>query len=550
MTDSVACMPFPARTKTWHSTQVLLRHLMAIGCMGVCWMSGLSTLFGQEDPWSETPYQGLIWFGTPDESELQGIWEERVRNATLAQSNAYFGSTMHLETESAPQRVLDASTFGRRVDFSADLMREFTTERRGTDKIFLVVLDRVGADRVGGSGYEVRTAEFDCHTQRWSSVHVMAGVPWNSLDRIVAPAIFEVFRRIGRITGYQRRQRQVTVVMRAGLLANDEPGQSPVLPPPHTLMYPVLRREQGSGSNLRSVSELAPWTMLRVEPGTSSTVKNARHSLVAEEASSVRPATDPQAVGEGQVTCHVDSGMTVPLNAPAAWRVERLALEAVATCDQTEFQFRDANPPHSPLMGYELFARRPGEKTMQRLGRTGLQGSIVVARQENPYRIYYVKYGNAWLAKIPFASGLQPHLQIDLVDQSERLRAEALVAAIQDELLDVAVKREIVAVQLRTILSTDRVSEDDIRVARQLLKKVKMLNQPGPLIRRIDRKETRYTSVDTSVQRRIDALFEGLRREIGNTLSRDHVQKLEDKISEAESRVAEGDRESAASDGS
>lgn len=463
-----------------------------------------SAVMGDE-AWVETPYRAVIWLAMPSDAETHDLWADRLPAKLLDRCKSHFGAALRCEVSAPPSAVVESTLNGDEVPL--DLVGSPDDPIWKKDKLFLVVVQR----RPGGVDVSVR--ELDCRTRLWGPAKESSGVQLERLDRAIAAAIFDVFRCLGRISHIEKNS--ATLEMRAGLLAGLSQAQT--IPNPGSIFHPVIRRVDRRGVAAADGAAVVPWTLLQVQSAD-------------EDASS-------KSISAAKVRCRVDSGFRSPFRARTVRRVERLGLFVTPMHDHTVFELRTRGNPVQPLLGYEVHARLPGAKTMTYVGRSGWDGNVVVPRDEHPYKIYYIKHGDVLLAKLPCAAGLKPRVTVELADHSERLRAEGFINGIEDELLDLVIRREISAAKLHQQIDKELVTESDITKANELHTEVRRINRSDELLEALQREEAKFSSQDRAVQSRIDRMFARTRKSIRDTIQGSYVIDLRNAIDRAKLRV-------------
>ena len=466
------------------------------------------TAAAADEEWMSTPYRAMVWLALPQDQETRNRWADRLTASLRERCKSHFGAAVKCEIAPAPQPIAGFA-IGSEEAPALDAVGAPDDEIWQQDKLFFVVVRRQ-AHRLA-----VVARELDCRTRLWGPAFELANVELSRLDREVAAAIFHVFRPLGRITDVEKTA--LTLEMRAGLLAGLSLART--IPTPGSIFYPVLRRSDRRGQVAGDGTRVVPWTVLQVQSaeGDASTAD----------------------LSAAKVRCRIDSGLGAPFRARSSRRVERLGLYVTPIHPQTVFELRSKDESHAPLLGYEIHARLPNQKTVTLVGRSAWDGNVVVPRDEHPYKIYYVKHGNVTLARLPCAAGLEPTVRLELPDQRERLRAEAFINGIEDELLDVVVRREIVAAKIRRQTSKELVTAADVAKATALLDEVRQLNRADGLLDSIRSREATFSSDEKSVQRRIDLMFAKLRKSIREAISPDYIVNLQHSIEQAKLRVPE-----------
>ena len=107
--------------------------------------------------------------------------------------------------------------------------------------------------------------------------------------------------------------------------------------------------------------------------------------------------------------------------------------------------------PDQPLVGYEVYSRPPeDEQSTELIGRTDWRGELWIERDaRQPIQLLFVRNGQQLLGKLPLVPGDQPLLVAPLRDDELRLEAEGFLLGVQENLVDLVARREVLAVRIR-----------------------------------------------------------------------------------------------------
>jgi hypothetical protein len=185
---------------------------------------------------------------------------------------------------------------------------------------------------------------------------------------------------------------------------------------------------------------------------------------------------------------------------------------------------------NQPLVGYEVYSRPPDEKQSTRLiGRTDWRGELRIERDaDEPVQVLFVRNGQQLLGKLPVVPGDQRLLVAPLRDDELRLEAEGFLLGVQDSLVDLVARREVLAARIRRAIEAGELDE-----AETLLGQLRQLDTQDDFARRVQQRKQTLTTVDPQVQQKIDELFAQTRSLLGKYLSQDQVNELAQAINAA-----------------
>jgi hypothetical protein len=316
-------------------------------------------------------------------------------------------------------------------------------------------------------------------------------------------AMLDAFAPLGRIERFDPEDnRRVAVRFRAaGLPTRDGDLR---LVEPGDVFRPVFRYYDRDGGFRRAGT--VPWTFLAVES----------------------PPDGPAAAGA--TFCRLHTGLPNPLSARRRGRVEALVLGAIATGRGSTLRLRSRTEPDRPLVGYEVFSHPPGVKATRRLGATDRRGELRVGPgTASPLRVVLVLSGDRPLARLPLVPGLEPVLTAGIPDDEGRLEAEGLITGVQERLVDLVTRREVLYVRAK-----QRIDDRRFDAARQLIDELTRLPDATQFRLHLDNERKRIGTDDPRVQTRIDALFDDTRQLIDQHLTPDLAEQLRQQLRTAE----------------
>jgi len=135
---------------------------------------------------------------------------------------------------------------------------------------------------------------------------------------------------------------------------------------------------------------------------------------------------------------------------------------------------------------------RSRRQATELVGRTDHNGVLSIPAANFPLQVLYVKHGGALLARLPMVPGLKPNLEAEIMDDDRRLAAEGFITALQENLVDLVVLREILITRFHIRLESGK--QKDLEPARQRLDELESLYERLDIFR--DELTTRRKEVE------------------------------------------------------
>jgi hypothetical protein len=222
-------------------------------------------------------------------------------------------------------------------------------------------------------------------------------------------------------------------------------------------------------------------------------------------------------------TCNIESGYRQPFSTRRSARLQQLAYRVKPRLERSTIRLVDRRTPTEPLPGYEVYSRPPGsESATELVGRSDWRGEVVIPRDpQRLMQVLYVRNGQQLLGKLPIVPGEQSLLVAPLRNDDLRLEAEGFLLGVQDSLVDLVARREVLASRIRRALEAGELEEAD-----QLLRELRMLETQDDFVRRVQQRKQSLSTVDTQVQQKIDELFAQTGALMGKYLNQAQVDEL------------------------
>ncbi len=453
-------------------------------------VAALASAAPAQSVWELTPYRIRLIVAVRPTAELDSRLQSDLQNALLSRFETVIGAAWDVSTEAVSPRLRHQI-----IDGIGAVTAELLGEGRGEfDKIMLLAVT------TGPAGYRVAAREFDVRTQVFGSV---AEQPvWQSAKLCDASfdAVWQAFAPLARIT--TSKGKDVNLRLRGGGLSMRDAKLKSLAA--GDVFRPMVRYLDREGK-LRRVVEV-PWTFMVVDK-----------------------------IEERGFHCKLHSAMHSPLSGRRRGRVEQLALAVRPAGQSTRLTLKARVEPKQLLCGYDVLARLPDSKKTTPLGRTDGKGTVNIPAIESPLRILVVKRGGVLLARLPVVPGLSASLAAEVPGVDERLEMEGFVTGMQEELIDIVTRREVLIVRARR-----HSAAADWEKAQACVNELRSLQTRAELLRTLDRQQEKVAVKDTWVKKKIDTLFADTRKLLDKFLDPGAIEKIALEMSQAraESRNA------------
>ncbi|MBN2024611.1 MAG: hypothetical protein JW809_17665 [Pirellulales bacterium] len=433
--------------------------------------------------WEMTPYRVQLIVAVEPRLAAGGTLEEDLRRGLVERIEAVVGV---LWDASAPapsprlrHRVVTALD-GLQVDDLPD-------ESLKGDKVFCIA---VGPGPAGG---QVAVRELDVRTRVFGPA-VRSDVLQPAKYRDAAlRAVFKTFTPLATIV--ESTGKTASLRLRGAALPLREPSLQTIRR--GDVLVPMIRYNDRDG-NVRKVGPI-PWTYLVVDQ-----------------------------YDQRAFQCTVYSALYGPLSGRRRGRVEQLALLAKPVGRSTRVVLTDRNKPNVPLAGYEVYSQAPGSKTTTLLGQTDASGAVIVPATDHPLRLLVVKSGASLLARLPVVPGLEPQLTADVPGDDERLQAEGYTTGVQEDLVDVVTRRQILIFRAEKLIDQEQYDK-----AEQLVEELRDLPKRDQMLRQLREQEEKFASADPRAKKKIEERFEETRRLLDRFLDTAPIEKLDRELTAA-----------------
>ncbi len=367
---------------------------------------------------------------------------------------------------------------------------ELTT---GCDKqLYLVVVQtRMGA--------RLKCRELDCATRRWSAVHSRLVRQSAAIELSCMELICDTFSPLASVDPVLDSETEVTLSFRG----SDLPQQTDLslFTKPGETYQPLMLRTNAAGEVQPDTIQEVSWTYLSLRGQT-----------------------------EDSWRADVHTGTRRPFGVRRRGRIKHLALAMRNPAGPTRVRFYSRHDVTQGLTGYEVFRREPGTTISKPMGLTDAQGAIQVRPGEDRVTMLFLRSDGQLLAKVPVATGAKRLVEIPIADDPARLRAQAALTALSEQLIDTVAMRNILIARVR-----DRLNNGKIDEAQQLFTELDNLPGLTHFNQEIRTSQNRalHRSKDPKVQARIDKLFADTRKLLGRFLSIKPISEVQGEITAA-----------------
>jgi hypothetical protein len=124
--------------------------------------------------------------------------------------------------------------------------------------------------------------------------------------------------------------------------------------------------------------------------------------------------------------------------------------------------------------------------------------------------------------------GYLPEVTAPLRNDAQRLEAEGMLLGIQESLVDLVARREVLSHRIR-----QRIEKGTLEEAEVLLRELQRLDTQEDFERRVQRRKQSLSSVDTRAQQKIDQLFADTRPLLGRFLNAARTEELQALLNKA-----------------
>jgi hypothetical protein len=345
--------------------------------------------------------------------------------------------------------------------------------------------------RSSAGGYDISVREIDARTQQIGPAVKAQTRLMSSVGSLASRLVSRAFMPIARIDEVtmkneaELRARGIEACVRTEINEDLVPEvvtntNSPCFVRDSDRLLPVVVRSDRSGNLVKL--DPVPFTFIAIE-GVEGSVINGK----------------------------VYSSVRAPLAGRKSKRAEKLGLVIRPGDGTTVLRLVSRGGEEvEPLEGYDIATVEPDDitKELEYHGKTDWRGEIRIPTGDG-MRMLLVRRGGRRLKKIPVIPGFRNELETTITADDTRLLATGVVTGIENEILSLAVLRQIYQKQIEAAIKDGKKDE-----ARQILQTYSALENPSDLRARMADEEIRLRA-QTSVQREkayIQKLFSPLKK--------------------------------------
>jgi hypothetical protein len=351
-------------------------------------------------------------------------------------------------------------------------------------------------------GLKLTTREFDRYVQRWGPPLTRTSRQTSYVPEQLFSLVYKSFSPLARIEIDPKDARKVTLKPRGAQLPRH--AGSPPIAKPGDLFVPFLRRTT-RGGELEKKDGIVPvlWTFV-----------------------------EAAAIEDNAIVGRFQSASRRPIMTRRQGRIEPVAIAIHTDPAPTTLRLHSRTAAEKPLVGYEVFAQRPGDEKLTRIGASDATGRITIPPGKAPLQFLFVKHGGQLFARVPVVSGEKQRIDIPLPDDDARLAAEASLAAVREDLVDVVARRNILISRAR-----QKIEKKDYAAAQELLRSLNDLPGRQQFKITMDTTKRSVRSDDPLMQRRIDRLFDATDTLLTKFLDVKPINEVNDELREAQSKA-------------
>jgi hypothetical protein len=313
--------------------------------------------------------------------------------------------------------------------------------------------------------------------------------------------VYKTFSPLARIELDIKDARKVTLKPRGAQLPRR--AASPPVAKVGDLFVPILRRTT-RGGELEKKDGIVPvlWTFV--------------------EAAEVK---------DGTIIGRFQSASRRPILARRQGRIEPVAIAIHIDPASLTLRLHSRTAAEKPLVGYEVFSQKPGDEKPTRIGISDSAGRITIAPGQSPLEFLLVKHGGQLFARVPVLAGEKQRIDLPLPDDDARLAAEASLASVREDLVDVVARRNILISRAR-----QKIEKKDYAAAQELLRSLNDLPGRQQFKITMDAAQRSLRSDDPLMQRRIDRLFDATDKLLTQFLDVRPINEVNDELREVQSK--------------
>jgi len=449
--------------------------------------------------WELSPYTIHIQLAVDDsvrsrpllDTQLAAYLEQRILRTLhplwSAKLEVAQGRERHLLLDSLPM-----------LDGLPTLNGRLTEQGNQFDKrMFLTVV-------AGAEGYTLACREWDKYTRLWGPVLCRRVRQELMLPEQCFALLRSTFAPLATVRADSADEKRATLIFKGSELPRRT--DEATLAFAGEVFQPLLIRFDHTGEVRPDGVSVVPWTYLTLDNFENSEPDNR------------------------QWQCTVHSGIRRPFGIRRRGRTEHLAIALRNPPGVTRVRFYARHDKSQGLSGYEVFRRLAEGAKSEPLGLTNAVGSVEVAPAGGNIVTLFLRSDGQLLAKVPVPPGAKPLIEVPIADDTARLRAQADLTALREQLIDIVARRTILMARIR-----NRLGEGQFNEAGNLLAELDDLPGRAQFDQLISSAEQNPTNIsqDPRVQQRIKKLFAETRQLLGRFLNVRQISDLRNELNAA-----------------
>lgn len=469
-------------------------------CLALVLLTGAATMVRAQQPaaptaWETSPYRIKLLVAVAPGANLPGVSEEGLRMDLADRAKAVVGGSWRLEALPAPaglrHRILNSISAVPEGGLPAELL--------DADKLILLGV------RSTDGGVQIQARELDVVTRLWNATVTVHASQALNLRQEAFRAVLAAFAPLARIESTEGET--ATIRLRAAALARRDKALQAVAP--GVAFRPVLVPSDTEGMVTSGKAELVPWTYLA-----------------------------PTTTAGSLVTCRVLTGLSGSAIPDYHPQRQRWALGVSPSSESTRLKLVSQGESARPLEGYEVQAQRAAAQEGQPaalvlVGRSDPKGIVVVDPGTQAVRMLVIRRGEETLASLPLAVGLAPEVTLALATATGRFEIETAIQEVQDGLIDLVAKREVLAARIRGAAASG-----DKAGGAQLLQKLRDTAPADALSAKLDQEQQALQTAGLDAASPLGAKLADMRKLLDAFQAESPADKLEAELKAAPAKPA------------
>jgi hypothetical protein len=343
--------------------------------------------------------------------------------------------------------------------------------------------------------------EFDRYVQRWSPTIHREVRQSDALSEQIFLLLSETLSPLAQFEPDAADSHRARLTPRGASLPQFPGAGLPAKP--GDVYLPILRRTARNGEVEKNGIQIVPWTLIEIAE-----VKN------------------------NAVVGRFQSANRRPLSAKRQGRLELVAIALRADPATSVVRLRSRSAADKPLVGYEVYSQKPGDEALVRIGLSDVAGQVSIPPIKTPIQFLLIKHGGQLFARVPIVAGAQAQINVPLPDDDARLAAEARLAEVREDLIDVVARRNILISRVR-----QKIQKKDYKAIDDLLRALDDLPGRPQFSVTLDTAEQTLRSDDAAMQKRIKQLFDTTRTLLTQYLDLKPINQLKEDLREAQRKA-------------